>query len=444
MVNPYELSSRQNQKKQVSLTSSNALKKFEKIQAKHTGKSSKSKSKKSFSPNSSSNENSIISNDNDDDDDSIFKNLNKNKFVKKKPLEEKKSDSDKSELSDTDLEISIADQSSTPFRKSSIQRPSSQIRSEASSVTEFQSSNLPKRSPSRVKFLKQDSITDQDESQIEDLIGNNLVLSIDDLEPADTKFFKKSKSKSSINSGRRTASAASIIEEDEISTASISTQSHLMNPNLILDIHEMDKSESSISKSSRKTAKSSKKKSKDKKKKRSKASNSFIETDTEYKTADSSIMTEIGEKKNKSDSEWDVLSQSYRHSKHKDKSYYEDFETDQDFTTVSRTEKSKRKHLSFVENKKVNMEVQVDPNDLLKNSDLIRSVNAYNPSSLLLASVTYLNEGSNLKDLNQLTGFNLINQTFNDLIRMNVNFMKNFLSTQKSLYEQQIASIQPK
>ncbi|RNA01078.1 hypothetical protein BpHYR1_051587 [Brachionus plicatilis] len=443
MVNPYELSSRQNQRKQVSLASSNALKKFEKLQAKHTGKPPKSK--KSYSINSSGDENSIFRNDADDgdeDEDSVFKNLNKNKFVKAKPKAEKNSDSEKSEMSDTDLEISIADRSSTPNRKSSIQRPSSRLRSEASSANELYSSNLPKRSPSRVKFLKQDSITDQEESQVEDLLGKNLVLTIDDLEPADNKFAKKPKSKSPISSERRTAS---IYEEDELSTATVSTQSpSLMNANVILDIHELDKSESSVSKSS---SKSSKKKSKDKRKKRSKTPNSVIETETDYRTADSSIATEIGEKKYpRSESELDVLSQSHHRSSYKDKSYYDDFETDQDFTLVSRAEKSKRKQLTFAENKKeVNsIEIQVDPNDLLRHSDLIRSVNVYNPSSLLLASVSFLNQGTNLKDLNQLTGFNLINQTFNDLIRMNVNFMKNFLATQKSLYEQQIASIQPK
>ncbi|CAF0742232.1 unnamed protein product [Brachionus calyciflorus] len=466
MVNPYALNARQTQKK-VTLGQSQALKKFEKIQAKHTGKIEKktNKFKKNVSINSSGDENSILNDDDDDDqedDDSVFKNLKNNKFVKnklasksEKKIDKVDNDSEVSKTSDSDIEISVADRSSTPNRKSSLHRPSSRLLSAASSLTDFQSSNLPKRSPSRVKFVKQDStITDEDES-IESLLNNNLVLDIDDLEPVskNNKFLKKNKIKSPLNSERRSASVASIIEESEVSTATVaSVQSpSLMDANLILDIHDLDKSESSISKSSKKSSKSSKKKDKKdrKKKKRSKTPTSLIETETEYRTADSSIVTEIGhhdKKSIKSDSDLDI-SQSYNRSVIKDKSYFEDFETDPDLTIVSRADRLKRKHLSFAESNKKelnNIEVQVDPNDLLKHSDLIRSVNAYNPSSLLLASVTFLNEKSNLKDLNQLTGFNLINQTFNDLIRMNVNFMKNFLATQKSLYEQQIASIQPK
>lgn len=89
-------------------------------------------------------------------------------------------------------------------------------------------------------------------------------------------------------------------------------------------------------------------------------------------------------------------------------------------------------------------EAQVDTHDLLKYSDILKSVNVYNPSSLVLSSLAFFNDSSSLGDLNQLTGYNLINQTFNDLIGMNLNFFKNFLATQRALYEQQLQSIQPK
>lgn len=89
-------------------------------------------------------------------------------------------------------------------------------------------------------------------------------------------------------------------------------------------------------------------------------------------------------------------------------------------------------------------EAQVDTHDLIKYSDVLRRVNVYNPSSLLLSSLSFFDHSSSLRDLNQLTGYNLINETFNDLIKMNLSFFKNFLTTQRTLYEQQLQSIQPK
>ena len=91
-----------------------------------------------------------------------------------------------------------------------------------------------------------------------------------------------------------------------------------------------------------------------------------------------------------------------------------------------------------------NAEIQVDPTDLLKNADIMNSINVYNPSSILLATTSHLNQAATLKDLNQLTGYTMINQAFNDLIKMNLGFVSNFLASQRNLYEQQIKSIQPK
>ena len=105
----------------------------------------------------------------------------------------------------------------------------------------------------------------------------------------------------------------------------------------------------------------------------------------------------------------------------------------------SRSDKSSKKRPTTS-----TMEVQVDTHDLLKYSDVLKSVNVYNPSSLILSSLSFFNDSSSLRDLDQLTGFNLINQTFNDLIGMNLSFFKNFLNTQRTLYEQQLMSIQPK
>ena len=101
--------------------------------------------------------------------------------------------------------------------------------------------------------------------------------------------------------------------------------------------------------------------------------------------------------------------------------------------------------MSFADFKQTsNAEIQVDPTDLLKNSDMLNAINVYDPSSILLATTSHLNTAATLKDLNQLTGYTMINQAFNDLIKMNLSFVGNFLTSQRNLYEQQIKSIRPK
>lgn len=137
------------------------------------------------------------------------------------------------------------------------------------------------------------------------------------------------------------------------------------------------------------------------------------------------------------------------------KTYNEDFETDQDITiSQRRPDSSRRKRLSFAGQEKEfdsarsnviqkDAEIQVNTNDLFKNSDLVRSLNIYNPSSLLLSSLAQFDQ-INLRDLNQITGYNMINHAFNDLFRANLNFVRNFLTTQRNMYESQMESIQPK
>lgn len=508
MVNPYALASRNQPKSNVQLSSSNALKKFEKFQAKHTQSiekrsSSSHKKKKSISLDSSKDldissdldvdENDKNSPEDSDDEDSILKNIKKssNKFMKTKQptrspspakttttTKSKQKDYDqesKSDSNQSDIEISVMDRSSTPNKRSSLHRPSSRLLSAASSVSSFVNANLPKRSPSRVKFVKQDSTITDESPEEESTILDNLLLDIEDLEPATVtsvsvspnKFLKKPNRKLAKSPlSKRSESVASIIEEQS-SIASSTPSPSVLDANLIFDINDLEraeekseKSEKSSRKSKKEKKKSDKKEKKSKKsKKRSKTPTSLIETETENKTADSSIITELDTVEKRVDrsimteSEVESRSYNYRSSIAQQKSYYDDFETDQDVTSRAETS-TRRKQLSFADREGsrrgksslslTNVEIQVDPNDLLKHSQLIKSVNAYNPSSLILATVSYLNDSSSLRDLNQITGYNLINQTFNDLIRMNLNFMKNFLNTQRNLYEQQIQSIQPK
>lgn len=139
------------------------------------------------------------------------------------------------------------------------------------------------------------------------------------------------------------------------------------------------------------------------------------------------------------------------------RSYYDGFDTtdfDVDATPRNRSEIHK-KQLSFFDTtnyepqqkfkpvSSANAGCQVDPTDLLKNSQLLNTVNVYNPSSILLATTSHLNSQQTLNDLNQMTGYTMINQAFNDILKVNVNFVKNFLGAQRSLYEQQINSIRP-
>ncbi len=137
-------------------------------------------------------------------------------------------------------------------------------------------------------------------------------------------------------------------------------------------------------------------------------------------------------------------------------SYMDDFETtdfDVDVTPRHKKQLSFFNTTEFVPEKQDRQKVfvetttascQVDPQDLLKNSSLLNTVNVYNPSSILLATTSHLNSGATLKDLNQVTGYCMINQAFNEILKVNINFVQNFLGAQRALYEQQISSIKPK
>lgn len=284
----------------------------------------------------------------------------------------------------------------------------------------------------------------------------------------------RKKSKSPLAT-RRSESVASIIEEEEFSsiTPSIESPSILENPNLILDLNEYEKSLNQFADekkaSDKKIKKKSEEKQKTKSKKTSKDKHKKKSSKDTTETIDSSIVSELEVVSKIShtatDSESEIKTFKSEEStesrptlKKRSKSYQSDFETDQDFSVISQrtnefsfkpTNRRKSSATSTTakakkSTPKTNVEVQVDQNDLLKYSDLLKSVNVYNPSSLLLSSMAYLNDSTSLRDLNQLTGYNLINQTFNDLIKMNLSYLKNFLSMQRNLYEQQIQSIQPK
>lgn len=500
MANPYSFNAAragmQGGKNQVSLGSSDALKRFEKIQA-----------RQSFDGAGSGK----FTNKDSDSDESLFKNANKFMKQKKEPVRQEiaKTSGDDS----SDIELSILDAPKKPsinqVQQQQHNRPTSRAMSAMSVASSVSSTH--RRSQSKVKFYEsdQDKADDQsiEDQTVEDLFSRNLVLDIQDLDSNDTKRKSPLRKHAKSPMNKRSESIVSIIEEKEeysSLTPSIPSPS-LLETNLILDIDELEKSVSksvdeTVSKRRRKKnekqkeeRKSERKKSDSKGKgsdrkasKQSKESKKQADKKAQNKEAtkhrkksrsrtstilsnigsESSISTEIiseissnrpNEITDTTNEDDDVRTQLSRAdsrsvTKYKNstfyiqsKSYYEDFETDQDVTF--RDSARQKKQLSFASdfNKTYkSAEIQVDSNDLLKYSDLLRSVNAYNPSSLLLASVSHLHDQTTLRELNQITGYNLINQSFNDLIKMNLNFMRNFLNVQRTLYEQQIQSIQPK
>ena len=614
MVNPYLLNTgpRSAPKAQIQLSQSQAMKKFEKIQAKNSmsmekrsGSFTKKSNKISFD--SSKDDEEDDDDDDSDDEDSVFKNATKNskRFMKKKkssssqqepePMARKSTninqakrfddEEDDDEEDDEDIEISINERNNS--RISSKNHPLKN-RSGASSVSSMIATNdfqpQHRRSQSKVKFVADninDYLSDNQESTIvEDLLSRNLVLDIDDLEPAMTNNSNKSPRKSSFRKQsksptagnyhqKRSESAASIrsiIEEKENSSYSSLSPSiaspSILEANLIFDINDLEKnvnkvddskkkrsnkksetasetehtlkaskdntsdsessSESTIS--TRKSKKDKKKKDKEKEKEKEKrrkekekekkkkekekekrkkekekekklkekekqkkkkeksiskkSSKSYSIIKTEQFT-DTSIATDIvtdnpidddEEEIRTYKSETDEPSRSSRTSRTRrptsrsstikqsetaiTRSYFDDFETDQDVTLSTRPDSAKKKQLSFASEIKPttrtrtsailrDAEIQVNTNDLFKNSDLVRSLNIYNPSSILLSSLAQFDQ-VNLRDLNQITGYNMINHAFNDLFKANLNFIKNFLATQRNMYEIQMQSIQPK
>jgi len=509
MVNPYALNTRQPAKPQIQLGQSQALKKFEKFQAKYQASASGASQSNKFRKRNDDDDDD----DDDEDDDSLFKNAKKtaNKFMKKKQTEaiaqhgtDSESDSDQTFTESKHSEMSIGiDRSSTPVpaKRQSQQlitkiptanRSPSRIRSAASSVSSIRSLN--KRS---VKFVQQDSNQsysndEQDESTIlEDIMSRNLILDIDDLEANATSFSKKkskrrmSKSPLAMAAQKRSESVTSIIEDNEeieeedaedkhLSSITSSDHSLSMHKNLIFDVNELAKSLSQLddsrkmTKNEKKEKKSSKKKldssehSSDKKKKNKEKSDkkhkkkgrktpTTITTDKSTTTIETESITdndvdevyEVETVKTESDEEPTRTKTNIKQQRFLavQRSYNSDFETE----ATSAAQLKSRKQLSFAEFKQTNnAQIQVDPTDLLKNSDMLNSINVYNPSSILLATTSHLNTAATLKDLNQLTGYTMINQAFNDLIKMNLSFVSNFLISQRNLYEQQIKSIRPK
>ena len=415
---------------------------------------------------------------------------------------QKKSESSVSE--ESDLEISAVSRSSTPVGVKRFNQKASAIvinRSAASSSSSIRSTHTTqKRSQSKVKFANEAYSEDEDSTIIDDIMSRNLIMDLDELETVANSNYSNhnklrahnkrvTKSPLAMAAHKRSESVTSIQEESILASSSMHEETSpksLLETNLIFDIDELERS---ISKNISKIEKKSKKQKnyQDNKKHKEKGnkkvskqtlsssittaldkSESSIETESitydemdkeETKTALSESSEKSRSRKHRvskkdkaksynDDFESEITKRTKNHSPRKDvtaNSYYEDFEsTEMDATTRKSDKKHRTVHIEKKARPTTNAECQCDAIDLLKNSDLMKTVNVYNPSSILLATSTHLKDTARLRDLNQLTGYTMFNQAFNDILKININFVKNFLSAQRNLYEQQISSIKPK
>lgn len=268
MVNPYAVNQAQRApvKTQVSLGSSNALKKFEKFQSKYNPNMTsieRKKEKKKNKPAKGILDTTDEDDDSDDDDDSMII-RNANKFMKKK-APEVESVPDSSD--DSDIEISAIDGSSTPNKPNNrAKSPAHPIinRSNNSSATSMRSmTHTHKRSQSKVKFMNDYS---EDESTIlDDMLSKNLIVDIEDLEAHTASLSAKAKSgkhrrgKSPISPHKRSESVTSI-QEESILEESFNEDEEAASEapsltNLIMDIHDLEASISKLEKNEKKNQK---------------------------------------------------------------------------------------------------------------------------------------------------------------------------------------------
>jgi hypothetical protein len=505
MVNPYITSStnKQVQAPKAQLSYSVALNRFEKFQAKNASNERRSASpnKNKFSLDSSS-----LDDDNseNDDDDSIINNAKKlsNKFIKQsstqktqeKSIVTKKEERKLSE-SETDISIKLERRSVTP--KNSIRASSRQ--SVVSSVVSVSSA---KRPQSKVKFA-QDSLNDEESSLIEDLLSKNLLLDVNELESVsrstspNKSYKKKTKNrkekKQKINYDKRAESVNSSIREEiqdqeenskpeeQNSPSSRTSDSSLLNEHLIMDINELELNRDSsqkvkvlnkslIQQNSIKSRENEPKKIKTIKNNKKIRDNNLFKVDSldtstpaekmdTVETADeidsaSSIATQIesesgyAQKEKAKNKKNRVSSRLSTASELGDRRYeLEAFESESKSIDrsagLNRTKKFNKKQQKSARSaprSTSDAEIQVDSGDLFKNSNLLKSINIYSPSAILLDMLA----PKMSSDLNELNGYAMISRAFDETIKMNLNFMKNFLSAQRTFYEKQIESIQPK
>lgn len=129
-------------------------------------------------------------------------------------------------------------------------------------------------------------------------------------------------------------------------------------------------------------------------------------------------------------------------------SYQDDFDTESDASKVfskanaksaASSMSAKPKHKERLYEKpaveKRSIEIQVDQIDLMSRQDLVDNLKALSPYSVV-------SRQTNVQDLTSFINLNTIGFAFNDLMKMNLQFMKSFIQLQRQTYENELKSIQ--
>jgi hypothetical protein len=470
MVNPYAQQRLQpKSKSQINIGQSQALKKVDALQ----NKAKTSEIKKSELT--------------DSDDDSIFR-RSSNKFIKssneykgdkvlvkmKREDEFESEEDDDDDVDDDDDDDDEDETSTTKMRKeaSGAQTAPSTSRQIGSA------SSLSKRNKvkfetdlttgKRPKSASTKADTDDNMTISEDMFNKNLILDIQDLDIEDDMLptkkkasIKSDKKKSPTKSDRNRKLSKSTIsdniafssmtDDDSISSKAQSIRSAVadenddselsVQKNLILDVNDLasidDRKPPSSKLKNVKLKQTSAKTSKPKKKLTREQSSIHTEPD-DY---ESSIATEIKDDFNQ------ILTEK-SHASQQIYEYNEDFISETEPQSTSRRTKSSLKqykrvslspklHAKHQTIKTKTIQTQVGDTDFVDKHDLINSLEFYTPSSYLNTKKAYLN------NLNRMIEFNTVNHAVDEMIRMNIQFLKNFLTTQRIMYESELEGMKP-
>jgi len=515
MVNPYanrqRMGSPAQQPKpvsQVTLGTSQALKKVESIQrkqqkaelkkikkeAKSTKLSKKDKSSAmTMFDTTSSDEDSSDDSSDDDTSDSVLKNVKSksNKFIKKQPSKKIVSESEKQENEEVKSEVdeSIRDeelQYSDMSSQNHIVMPStSKISSISSSrhkggnrVT-FEK-KISTKNKSQSEATEQSTTNDQsssEQSSSEGGVNINVILDINELDIGGSSNQKtKSNKKETVSIIKKTKKfdksekkeSNSIIDNNSSDDDSLSSS---IRKNVILDLDDLENEITNVtgqkannkhidekkppkSDSNKKTAESNKKSSLNKSKQKRTRNNSRSQSIVSIISQESdSIATEIMNDNIETESiaseTYQTANESTSHrvptvSRQKSESaysnYQEDFDTESEISRIQSSKSNTRissatlikPRTKYLTTSAKSVEIQVNDVDLLKNSNLFIDTPLFTPFSVASKRV----------DWNQYLDLNVANNAFNDLMKMNLEFMKNFINIQRQMYENEMRNLQ--
>ena len=120
--------------------------------------------------------------------------------------------------------------------------------------------------------------------------------------------------------------------------------------------------------------------------------------------------------------------------------YQEDFDTESEISRIQSSKSNTRvssatlikPRTKYSTTSAKSVEIQVNDVDLLKHSNLFIDTPLFTPFSVASKRV----------DWNQYLDLNVANNAFNDLMKMNLDFMKNFINIQRQMYENEMRNLQ--